>query len=66
VSCASHEVQPVMVKGEMESDEYQQSQAEHVDGRPAEKQERKSLLVEPGNTRMQPRRLADGNVEKVP
>jgi hypothetical protein len=29
-------------------------------------QERKSLLEGPRNTRMQPRRFADGNVEKVP
>lgn len=48
--CASHEVQPVMVKGEMESGESKQSQAEHFDGRPAEMQESKSIPVEPTNT----------------
>jgi hypothetical protein len=39
-----------MVKGEMESGESKQSQAEHFDGRPAEMQESKSIPVEPTNT----------------
>jgi len=39
----------VTVKGEMESDESQESRAEHFDGRPAERQERKSIPGEPAN-----------------
>jgi len=45
----SHEAQPATVKGEMESDESQESRAEHFDGRPAERQERKSIPGEPAN-----------------
>lgn len=57
-SVESHEVQPATVKDEMECSKIQQLPAEHSDGRPVERQEKKSVPVEQRTPRMPPVRVS--------